>query len=111
MPGRGVLRAAVLIPWAIPTIVSAKMWGWMFNDQYGVINEMLLALGLIGSRVAWTANPDLAMPAVIAVDVWKTPPFMALLILAPLQPLPGQIYEAARGDGVDRKSVGWGKRG
>lgn len=100
MPGRGLLRAAVLIPWAIPTIVSAKMWGWMFNDQYGVINEILLGLGLLDSRIAWTASPDLALPAVIAVDVWKTTPFMALLTLAALQLLPGEIYEAAKVDGV-----------
>src|SRR3546814_12593522 len=100
MPGRGVLRAAVLIPWAIPTIVSAKMWGWMFNDQYGVINEMLLALGLIGSRVAWTANPDLALPAVIPADVWTPTPFMPLLLLAPPHLPPGETSAAARGDGV-----------
>lgn len=100
MPGRGLMRAAVLIPWAIPTIVSAQMWGWMLNDQYGVINELFLSLGIIDSRLAWTANPDLALPAVIAVDVWKTTPFMALLVLAALQLLPGEIYEAAKVDGV-----------
>ena len=74
MSGRGLLRAAVLIPWAIPTIVSAQMWGWMLNDQYGVINEILLWAGLISERMAWTANPSTALPAVIAVDVWKTTP-------------------------------------
>lgn len=100
LPGRGLLRAAVLIPWAIPTIVSAQMWGWMFNDQYGVINALLLDLGVLERRLAWTANADLALPAVIAVDVWKTTPFMALLTLAALQLLPGEIYEAARVDGV-----------
>jgi trehalose/maltose transport system permease protein len=100
LPGRGVLRAAVLIPWAIPTIVSAKMWGWMLNDQYGVINEVLLALGLIDGRIAWTAVPGLALPTVVAVDVWKTTPFMALLILAALQLLPHEIYEAARIDDI-----------
>jgi trehalose/maltose transport system permease protein len=100
LPGRGLVRAAVLIPWAIPTIVSAKMWGWMLNDQYGVINEMLLGLGMISERLAWTASPELALPAVIAVDVWKTTPFMALLILAALQLLPGEIYEAGKVDGI-----------
>lgn len=100
LPGRGLIRAAVLIPWAIPTIVSAQMWGWMLNDQYGVINVIFKALGLIDQNIAWTANPDLALPAVIAVDVWKTTPFMALLVLAALQLLPGEIYEAARVDGI-----------
>lgn len=97
---RGLLRAAVLIPWAIPTVVSAKMWGWMFNDVFGVINHVLLALGLIGAPVAWTASPDTALAAIILVDVWKATPFMALLLLAGLQMLPQDCYESARVDGV-----------
>jgi trehalose/maltose transport system permease protein len=100
IPGRGLLRAAVLIPWAIPTVVSAKMWGWMFHDLYGVVNALLLALGLIAKPWAWLADPVLSMIAVIAVDVWKGTPFMALLSLAALQVLPQEIYEAARIDGV-----------
>jgi trehalose/maltose transport system permease protein len=98
--GRGLVRAAVLIPWAIPTIVSAKMWSWMLNDQFGVINAMLLAIGLIDAPVAWTADPSTALWAVVAVDVWKTTPFMALLLLAGLQMIPRDCYEAARIDGV-----------
>lgn len=98
--GRGLVRAAVLIPWAIPTIVSAKMWSWMLNDQFGVINAMLLAVGLVDAPVAWTADPATAMWAVVAVDVWKTTPFMALLLLAGLQMIPRDCYEAARIDGV-----------
>ncbi|MEN8174771.1 MAG: sugar ABC transporter permease [Pseudomonadota bacterium] len=98
--GRGLVRAAVLIPWAIPTIVSAKMWGWMMHDQFGILNHLLLTLGLIADPVAWTADPDMVMHAVILVDVWKTTPFMALLILAALQLLPGDCYEAARVDGI-----------
>jgi len=100
LPGRGLLRAAVLIPWAIPTIVSARLWGWMLNDQFGVVNDVLLWLGVISERLAWTADPALALPAVIAVDVWKTTPFMALLLLAALQLLPDELYEAGRVDGV-----------
>ena len=68
---RGLLRAAILVPWAIPTIVSAQLWRWMYNDLYGVINAALLAVGVIGEPWAWTADPDLALAAVIAVDVWK----------------------------------------
>jgi trehalose/maltose transport system permease protein len=98
--GRGLLRAAVLIPWAIPTIVSAKMWGWMMHDQFGILNHMLLGLGLISQPVAWTADPDLVMTSVILVDVWKTTPFMALLLLAALQLLPLDCYEAAQVDGI-----------
>ncbi len=98
--GRTFLRTAVLVPWAIPTIVSARMWSWMFHDVYGVINDLLLKTGLSTKVLAWTANPDLAMITVVLVDVWKTTPFMALLILAGLQMLPQECYEAARVDGV-----------
>jgi trehalose/maltose transport system permease protein len=99
-PGRGIVRAAILVPWAIPTIVSAKMWSWMLNDQFGILNDMLLNLGLIHEKIAWTATPETAMFAVLLVDVWKTTPFMALLILAGLQTIPKDIYEAALIDGV-----------
>ncbi|MAQ39266.1 MULTISPECIES: carbohydrate ABC transporter permease [Thioclava] len=98
--GRSVVRAAVLIPWAIPTIVSAKMWAWMMHDQFGILNDMLMRLHLIADPIAWTASPDTAMIAVVIVDVWKTTPFMALLILAGLQMVPGDIYEAAKLDGI-----------
>lgn len=99
-PGRGMVRAAVLIPWAVPTIVSAKMWSWMMNDQFGVINHGLMALGLLSEPLAWTSDPALMMASVLMVDVWKSAPFMALLILAALQMLPSDCYEAARVDGV-----------
>ena len=106
-PGRGVMRAAILIPWAIPTVVSAKLWGWMLHDQFGMINDVMMSVGLIAEPIAWTASPDTAMFAVILVDVWKTTPFMALLILAGLQMLPSDIYEAARVDGVHPLRVFW----
>jgi trehalose/maltose transport system permease protein len=98
--GRGLVRAAVLVPWAIPTIVSARIWSWMLNDQFGIINDILLRLGFIDHKVAWTASADTAMVAVLIVDIWKTTPFMALLILAGLQMIPRDIYEAADIDGV-----------
>jgi trehalose/maltose transport system permease protein len=98
--GRGIVRAAILIPWAIPTIVSAKMWSWMLNDQFGIINDLFLNLGIISQKVAWTASADTAMTAVLIVDIWKTTPFMALLILAGLQMVPKDVYEAAKIDGV-----------
>lgn len=89
-----------MIPWAIPTIVSAQMWNWMFNDFYGVINAMMLGMGWIDQPWAWTADPDLSLWAVVIADVWKTTPFMALLVLAALQVLPGECYEAAKVDGI-----------
>lgn len=98
--GRGLVRAAILIPWAIPTVVSARMWGWMLNDQFGIINQMLMGVGLIDAPIAWTASADTAMIAVLIVDVWKTTPFMALLILAGLQMIPRDMYEAAKLDGI-----------
>ena len=98
--GRTLVRAAVLIPWAIPTIVSAQMWAWMLNDQFGIINEILMALGVIGDPIAWTADASYSMWAVIMVDVWKTTPFVALLALAAMQMLPKDCYEAAEVDGI-----------
>ena len=98
--GRALARAAILIPWAIPTIVSAKLWAWMFNDQFGIINDMLLNLGIISQKIAWTANVETAMFAVLIVDIWKTTPFMALLCLAGLQMIPRDMYEAAKIDGI-----------
>lgn len=99
-PGRGLLRAALLVPWAIPTVVSARMWGWMLNDQFGVVNDALMRIGLVAEPVAWLADPSLSMLSVILVDVWKTTPFVALLALAALQMVPKECYEAARVDGI-----------
>ncbi|WP_245472733.1 sugar ABC transporter permease [Mesorhizobium sp. M7A.F.Ca.MR.148.00.0.0] len=105
--GRGIVRAAILIPWAIPTIVSAKMWQWMLNDQFGIINVVLLNLGLISTKIAWTADADTAMAAVLIVDIWKATPFMTLLILAALQMLPREIIEVARLDGANPWQIFW----
>jgi len=105
--GRSWVRTAMLIPWAIPTIVSAKMWGWMLHDVYGVVNEVLTKIGILAHPIAWTANPDTALITVIMVDVWKTTPFMALLLLAGLQMLPHECFEAARVDGINPLRVFW----
>ena len=96
--GRGLLRAAVLIPWAIPTAVTAKLWQFIFAER-GIINSLL------GVRIAWTTDPWAARLAVIIADVWKTTPFMALLILAGLQMIPREVYEAARVDGASRWQI------
>jgi len=106
-PGRALVRAAVLVPWAIPSIVAAQMWGWIYHDQFGLLNDLLLRLGLLDRPLAWTADPGLMMGAVVLADVWKTTPFMALLLLAGLQMLPRDCYEAARVDGVHPLRVFW----
>lgn len=100
--GRGVLRTAVLIPWAIPAVVSARIWAWMFNDMYGVVNEILIRIGVISSPIAWLADSRLAMATLVIVDVWKTTPFMALLLLAGLQSIPMSVHEASQVDGASK---------
>ncbi len=99
--GRGIVRATILVPWAIPTIVSAKMWAWMLNDQFGIINDILLKIGILDAPIAWTAGNVTAFLTIIIVDVWKTTPFMALLILAGLQTLPKDCYLVAKVDGIN----------
>lgn len=122
--GRGIVRAAILIPWAIPTVVSSRLWAYMLNDNYGVINDLLVNqfprmvgwIPVIGDslagifpdqKIAFLARPSLALPSAIAVDVWKTTPFMALLILAGLQIIPGDVYEAAVVDGASKWKQFW----
>jgi trehalose/maltose transport system permease protein len=100
--GRSILRVAILIPWAIPTVVSSKIWAWMFNDIYGVVNVLLVNFHLISQKIAFLATPATALPVIIAVDVWKTTPFMALLLLAGLGLIPGDLYEAASIDGASK---------
>ena len=99
-PCRGLARAAILVPWAIPVVVSTKIWEWMLNDQFGVINKLLIGLGLIDHGIPWTASGSLLMGVVIFVDVWMTTPFMVLLILAGLQLISSEIFEAAEVDGI-----------
>lgn len=98
--GRGFVRAAVLVPWAVPTVVSAKLWAWMLNDVFGIVNAVLVGLGLLAQPVAWVASPRTALFSIVLVDTWKTTPFVALILLAGLQLIPGEVYEAARIDGA-----------
>jgi trehalose/maltose transport system permease protein len=100
IPGRGLVRAAILVPWAMPVVVSTKIWEWMLNDQFGVVNRAIVGLGLADHGVAWVANGSLLLGVVIFIDVWMTTPFMVLLILAGLQILPEEIFEAAEVDGI-----------
>jgi trehalose/maltose transport system permease protein len=105
--GRGVMRAMMLVPWAIPTVVAAQMWKWMYNDLYGVINDAGVRLHLISHNVAWISQPNTALASVCAVDIWKTTPFVALLLLAGLQVIPTELYEAARVDGASAWRQFW----
>lgn len=97
--GRTVLRAAVLIPWAIPTVVSSQMWRFIFNDRYGLINLFLFG-GATSRYFAPLAEPDYALVAIIIAEIWKTAPFAALIVLAGLQTIPDELYEAASIDGA-----------
>jgi multiple sugar transport system permease protein len=99
--GRGIIRAAILIPWAIPTSVSAMMWKFIYNDQYGLFNDILYRLRIIHSYRAWLGTYSGSFLALVVTDVWKTAPYMALLILAGLQMIPEQQYEAAKIDGAN----------
>jgi trehalose/maltose transport system permease protein len=99
--GRGVMRAVMLVPWAIPTVVAAQMWKWMLDDTFGVINDLFMRLHLIARPHAWIADPSTSLASVCAVDIWKTTPFVALLLLAGLQVIPEDLYEAAKVDGAN----------
>ncbi len=98
--GRGLTRAAMLIPWAMITVVSAQMWKFMFAQTSGVINAILLWAHIISSPQAWLAQDSTSFWALCAVDIWKTTPFVALLLLAGLQVISGDLYEASNVDGA-----------
>jgi trehalose/maltose transport system permease protein len=102
--GRGVMRAIMLVPWAIPTVVAAKMWLWMLDDTFGVVNDLARRLPLLHSE-SWVTQHPLA--TVAAVDIWKTTPFVALLLLAGLQVIPTDLYEAAAVDGANKLQQFW----
>lgn len=100
--GRGLVRAAVLVPWAIPTTVSATMWKFMYHDQFGVVNDILFRMGFIDQYQSWLGSTSSALWCAIIADVWKTAPFMGLLLLAGLQTIPAELYEAATVDGASK---------
>jgi multiple sugar transport system permease protein len=106
-PGRGLTRAAVLVPWALTTVVTAKMWGLIYQADYGVFNRFMNDLGIIEGNRPWTASPAFAIWAMIGADIWKTTPFMALLLLAGLQLIPADLHEASSMDGASRWQGFW----
>jgi multiple sugar transport system permease protein len=97
--GRDVVRTLLLIPWTLPTAVIAVLWAWIFNDQYGILNSLLFRAGVISAPISWLGGPQTAMAAVIIADVWKTTPFVFVILLAGLQGIPEELYEALEIDG------------
>ncbi|MFP4115237.1 MAG: carbohydrate ABC transporter permease [Spirochaetota bacterium] len=102
-PGRGIMRAVMLVPWAVPTAVSSRIWEWMFaSSRVGLFNVVFQRLGWGDGQISFLTSQAAQVWAMIAIDVWKTTPFMALLLLAGLQLIPGEIYESAYVDGANK---------
>jgi multiple sugar transport system permease protein len=100
-PGRGIVRSISLIPWVTPGVLIGLMWRWIFDGNYGVLNDLLLRLGLIQESLPFLAQPSTAFPAVILTIVWQGIPFFALMLLAGLQGIPDELYNAADVDGAN----------
>ena len=98
--GRGVVRAVSLIPWVTPGVLIGLMWRWMFDGNYGVINDILMKIGIISENIPFLSQPSTSFPSVIVTIVWQGIPFFALMILAGLQGIPAELYEAADIDGA-----------
>jgi multiple sugar transport system permease protein len=98
--GRAIIRSIALIPWVIPGIVAATTWAWMFHTEFGIINYMLTGVGVLDEPIGWLTRGNTVMPAMIAINVWKLFPFVAIMVLAGLQSIPQELYEAARIDGA-----------
>jgi multiple sugar transport system permease protein len=105
--GRGLVRASVLVPWALTTVVSAKMWAWIYDGRYGIANDLLMRLHLIDQPIIFLVRPEVTIWAMVGAEIWKTTPFMALLLLAGLQLIPHDLYEAAALDGATRWQAFW----
>ena len=98
--GRGLARAMMIIPWATPFVVSGTIWRWMLNPNVGVINLILKKMGVISASINWLSNRNLALPSVVLADVWQGTPFFIIILLAGLQTIPEDLYEAAVVDGA-----------
>lgn len=99
--GRTFVRMLALLPWAVPSVVNGIMWKWILNPSYGALNGLLYSLHLIDQYVIWLGSPNLALASVVWADIWKETPFIMLLVLAALQTIPKELYEAARVDGAN----------
>ncbi|KRW96474.1 carbohydrate ABC transporter permease [Paracoccus sp. MKU1] len=99
-PWRPLARALIIIPWALPSVVIALMWAWIYDSNYGILNDLLLRVGILETSIPWLANPDTALYAIILTLTWQGFPFFAVMILAGLQSIPQSYYEAASLDGA-----------
>jgi multiple sugar transport system permease protein len=97
--GKSLVRTILLVPWTLPTAIIAVLWTWIFNDQYGVLNTLLMKTGITKEAIPWLAGPHTAMAAIVMADVWKTVPFVFLVLLAGLQNVPRELHEAVEMDG------------
>jgi multiple sugar transport system permease protein len=98
--GRDLVRTIAILPWALPTALIGLAWAWIFNDRFGVVNDIAIGLGLIKTGINWLGEPTLAMVSIICADVWKTTPFASILLLAGLQSISPDLYEAHAIDGA-----------
>jgi ABC-type sugar transport system permease subunit len=105
--GRTFVRAAIIVPWAVPTVVSGALWRWIDNGQYGPLNSLLLQLHLVGAYQQWLGTPLSAMNMIILVDIWKYTPFVALFVMAGLGTIPDELREAAYVDGASPARHFW----
>lgn len=96
----GLFRVILLIPWALAPVANAVLWKWIYNANHGILNTILLQLGLTDQKIVWLGDPDLALSMILVADAWKAIPFVALLLLAGLQSIPSHLYRAARVDGA-----------
>lgn len=101
------LRTIVLIPWVIPTMIGALLWMWLFQPQYGVVNYMLMQLRITDTPFQWLSDLQLALPAVMVAALWKQLPFMSTMLLAGMQGISEEMYEAARIDGAGKRQQFW----
>jgi multiple sugar transport system permease protein len=99
--GRNWFRVIAILPWTIPDVSAAIVWKWIFNPLHGPLNDLLIRFGLISQRMEWLSNPRLALPAVIFANLWRGFPFVMLILLAGLQSIPQNLYEAASVDGAN----------
>ncbi|GHT80454.1 ABC transporter permease [Spirochaetia bacterium] len=100
-PGRSIVRVAMLLPWAIPGMVAANTWKWIYNDQYGILNALMRRIGIISAPINWLGSMQLALLAVIIVNVWRGIPFFLFSILGALQTIDGDLYDAGKIDGAN----------
>jgi multiple sugar transport system permease protein len=104
-PGRGILRTLILLPWAIPPVVNGLMWQWIYDSKVGALNGLLVTIGAIPEYRGWLSDPTSALLALVSADVWNSLPLAVILLLAALQRIPSELYEAARMDGAGRFQI------